>query len=355
LAKSAHDFKILLGAGAAPELRKRLPEKVQILDGPGWTRNPYLRHLYQRYQLPKQLREWGTQVLFVPGGQTGTPSLVKSGIRRVVMLRNMLPFERRERERYAWRSYPALRFRLEMLSRSLLRVFRGSDRILFISRYSAAVAGAQVPGVDRRIIPHGLADMFFRSEAEISDRLRGLIRAPYVLYLSILDPYKHQDVVLCGFERFRQLSGDGFKNLKLVLAGPGRGAYANQVRSAIDKSFGRAMYLGDVPRHELPGLLRGAEALLFASTCETCPNILLEYLASGRPIISSNTPPMPEFGGDACEYVDATSAEAWAEALRALLGNPGRRAQLSSVTTARAELYRLDTCAEETLKALTEW
>jgi glycosyltransferase involved in cell wall biosynthesis len=64
------------------------------------------------------------------------------------------------------------------------------------------------------------------------------------------------------------------------------------------------IYLGTISYNELPKYYQKAKALIFASTCENCPNILLEKMASKKMIFCSSHQPMPEFGKDSVVYFD---------------------------------------------------
>jgi len=67
------------------------------------------------------------------------------------------------------------------------------------------------------------------------------------------------------------------------------------------------MAAGVVPRAELSCAYRHPFVDIFASECENCPNILLQAMAAGRPVLVSNSQPMSEFGGDAVAYFDSCS------------------------------------------------
>jgi len=355
LAASEHDFSVLLVRNRGKELRVRLPSQVRQVDLPERFANPFFRHHYQKKVLPGWLRDNDIDVLFVPGGMTGTRRRPTDRFAMVVMLRNMLPFDPRQRSSYPLVRYPYMRFRLWLLSRSLRKTFQSADRVIYISRYSMEKVSPLAGAADAVLIPHGLSAAF-RDGAPAGTRtlVRHGIRPPYLLYVSILDPYKHQLAVIEGFRRYLE-SGRAPSGLQLVLVGPIQGAYGRKVQREAERLGGTVLCTGAIARAELPELLRGAEALLFASTCETCPFILLEYLGAGRPIVSSQTPPMPEIGGDAVYYVDAEQPQAWCQALNEVLGNPQFRHELSAKAHSRASLYSWDETSHRTLAALTQW
>src|SRR5690606_21915599 len=110
-------------------------------------------------------------------------------------------------------------------------------------------------------------------------------------------------------ENWQVLIKKGF-NYPLVLVGPNYNEYGKEVIKLIksDKS-GMLKYLGPIDYNKLPNIYQNARALIFASSCECCPNILLEKLASGKPVFSSSIQPMPEFGSDAVIYFDPYASE----------------------------------------------
>ena len=96
----------------------------------------------------------------------------------------------------------------------------------------------------------------------------------------------------------------------LVLVGPSYNEYGKEVINIIESDeSGMLRYLGPIDYNELPNIYQNAKALIFASSCECCPNILLEKLASGKPVFSSSIQPMPEFGSDAVIYFDPYASE----------------------------------------------
>jgi glycosyltransferase involved in cell wall biosynthesis len=116
---------------------------------------------------------------------------------------------------------------------------------------------------------------------------------------------------------------------------------------------GSVQILGAVPYGELPAFYHHAEAIVFASSCENCPNILLEGLASGRPVLSSNVMPMPEFGGRGIEYFSPFDPDDIAHALRRVLTDTQRAHAVAA--SALAESHRFDWAesAARTWDALT--
>jgi glycosyltransferase involved in cell wall biosynthesis len=107
--------------------------------------------------------------------------------------------------------------------------------------------------------------------------------------------------------------------------------------------------VGNLPYTELPMLYRRAVINLFASSCENCPNILLEALAAGRPVLCSDYQPMPEFGADAVMYFDPYQPQQLADRLKLVLSNPELQEDLGRRALDRSHAFYWE------ISALTTW
>src|SRR5258705_9042007 len=93
---------------------------------------------------------------------------------------------------------------------------------------------------------------------------------------------------------------------------------------------GRVARRGNRPYAELLAANHHALVTVFASEAENCPNVLLEAMAAGKPILCSRRPPMPEFGGDAVWYFEPSNVEELSTQLLRLLRDPPARTQLGA-------------------------
>jgi glycosyltransferase involved in cell wall biosynthesis len=93
---------------------------------------------------------------------------------------------------------------------------------------------------------------------------------------------------------------------------------------------------------------RDADAFIFASTCENMPNILLEAMASGLPIVSSNHGPMPEVLGDAGQYMDPLNVAEIEKAITNLVQDHELRASCAESAFQRAIPFSWENCAQST-------
>jgi glycosyltransferase involved in cell wall biosynthesis len=270
---------------------------ITILESSFASKNIIFRVLWECMYLPFLLKFKKINSYFSPGGimVTLTPKACKS----YTALRNMLPFDERERSRFPLFSY--VRFKLWLLKHVFLLSYKMADKVIFISQYSLTEVCKYLPEIEKKaqIIYHGINEDFLKTQDSTEYLEFNLVRKEYYLYVSILDVYKAQKEVV---ESWVEMNSNG-NEIPLVLVGPKYNNYGEEVVDLIASSKADNInYIGAVDYNNLPSLYQNARGLIFASSCECCPNILLEKLASGRPVISSDIMPMPEFGQDSVVY-----------------------------------------------------
>ncbi|HKU26888.1 MAG TPA: glycosyltransferase family 1 protein, partial [Candidatus Sulfotelmatobacter sp.] len=108
----------------------------------------------------------------------------------------------------------------------------------------------------------------------------------------------------------------------------------------------RVKFVGNVPEEELPSLYRGATALVFPSLYEGFGLPIVEAMACGTPVITSNTTAMPEVAGDAAVFVDPRSAEQISGAMEQIFTDTSLRQQLRDKGFCQARRFRWSKTAE---------
>jgi glycosyltransferase involved in cell wall biosynthesis len=166
---------------------------------------------------------------------------------------------------------------------------------------------------------------------------------PYALYVGAIEPRKNLETLL---DAWRQLRADLRKEFELVIAGPmGWAPEASRERIRAETT-----YLGYVPEADLPGLIAGAAAFVYPSLYEGFGFPVAQAMAAGAPVVTSNTSCLPEITGDAAALVDPRSAGEIAAALARFLESPALRAEFSQRGRVRAQRYRWETCAKQSLE-----
>ncbi len=140
----------------------------------------------------------------------------------------------------------------------------------------------------------------------------------------------------------------------MVLVGEVNLPEAERVKSLI-ATLGleaHVLLLGAIPYQSLPPLYHHAYLNLFASSCENCPNIMLEALASGRPMICSNVMPMPEFGADAALYFSPFDPEDIGRVLSEALTSPDLLKKLSVAAVTQSDKFDWEKTSRKTWSEL---
>ena len=177
---------------------------------------------------------------------------------------------------------------------------------------------------------------------------RGLTPDGYTLCVSTLEPRKRIEALLCAY---RLLPGPLRKRWPLVLAG-GHGWQAQALLQHIEQAAGEGWLipLGYVPIEALPQLYAGASLFVYPSTYEGFGLPVIEAMASGVPVVTSNRSCLPEVSGGAARLVDPDDVVSFALTLEASLTDAAWRAEAVGAGLSQAARYTWDQCCEQTLK-----
>jgi glycosyltransferase involved in cell wall biosynthesis len=338
------DLEILVFAPAS----LKLPDHPRIKRiEPAWpTENPIVRAVWERWVLPGILNAEKADVLFCPGGVVGTSA--PAGCKVATMFRNMIPFDLRVRK-----SIPLglQRLRNWLLNRIMLKSMREADLTIFISNYARSVIESLTNIKNPVTIPHGIGSVFRTHGDSAVLRPDFLPAGEYVLYVSRFDVYKHHYEVVSAYA---ELPKELREKFPLVLVGETNLPEADRVKSLIATLGleGQVLLLGAIPYQALPPLYHHAYLNLFASSCENCPNILLEALASGRPMICSNVMPMPEFGADAALYFSPFDSKDIKNVLSEALTSPDTLKALSVAAVTQSDKFDWEKTSRKTWSEL---
>jgi glycosyltransferase involved in cell wall biosynthesis len=196
-------------------------------------------------------------------------------------------------------------------------------------------------GVDAAFQPHDAAEL-----QPLMRRL-GLRSNEYSLCVGTIEPRKNIDRLLSAYEA---LPATLRRDFPLVLAGAqGWRSAEIHARIARAESAGWLRYLAFVPEDELPMLYAGARLFVYPSLYEGFGLPVLEAMASGAPVITSNVASLPEVVGAAAWLVDPKDADQIAEALQELLQNEERRCIASAAGLARSASFTWAECVTRTI------
>ncbi len=305
------------------------------------NRNLFFRMFWQRWLLPHEIVKNNCDILFSPGGILPASTPVPS----VTLSQNLLPFENRERRRFSFFSF--MRYKLYFIKVMQIRSMQKANGLIFLSDYARKTILPLLSAQERFItkIPHGIESRFFNDcMQEVSENSDKIFR---FLYVSTIDVYKHQLNVAKAIAELRR------KNFPVCIDFIG-GAYRPE-KNRLMKYFrdidpGKLFlhYRGEIPFEELHSVYTSSDAFVFASSCENLPNILIEAMASGLPIVCSNRGPMPEILKKCGLYFNPEDPQDIADRLIELIENPSARKKMSSCSFLESQKYSWEYTAKET-------
>lgn len=311
-------------------------ETASVFIGGSFSK-PLRRIVWQNSVFTELLRRWraNTYISF----SHYLPWRLPSEIYSIVGVSNLAPFSRVALN--AERALPP-KLRLAVLRRTIVSSARRASQVVALSETCRAALVAQGVSASKIVvIPNGVETDIQRRGADAADAILAghQVEQSFVLCVSHFYRYKNFSRLL---EAYARLPSSLQRRYQLVIVGlPQDRAYFQEVvRASNALGIGsRTRLIPGVPPHELGAFYSRAAVFVFPSLVENCPNTLLEAMAWGAPVLTSVTPPMPEFGGDAAEYFDPLRAEEITGRLEAVLHDPARRTLMGHAASAQAKRF----------------
>ena len=184
-----------------------------------------------------------------------------------------------------------------------------------------------------------------RSEIQ-SVRSKYRLDNDFLIFVSTIQPRKNLERLIEAFAKARI-------GLDLVLVGkPG---WLSESIYLAPQKFGvsdRVKFLGHVPNQDLPGLYGGSKALVFPSLYEGFGIPVLEAMACGTVVLTSNSTSLPEVGGEAAYYVDPNDTDSIKNGIEEIVTKDKIRHQLLLNAIKQVQKFSWEKAAKETLKVL---
>jgi glycosyltransferase involved in cell wall biosynthesis len=208
--------------------------------------------------------------------------------------------------------------------------------------------------------PHPACRVPPPAEVERVRKAYGLSRR-YIVSVGTLEPRKNLPTLLRAFDHLR--TQEGTSDLDLVVIG-GRGWRDKELRAelAARLASGRLHTLGYVPESDLVALYGGAEVLAYPSHFEGFGLPVVEAMACGTPVVTTDVPALREVSGGAAVLVPLGDERALADAVAHLVRNPAAREVARANGLARAKAFsgeasaaHLWQFARETVAARSHW
>ncbi len=202
-------------------------------------------------------------------------------------------------------------------------------------------------------IPYGIKKEFFsplppEREAEL---MKFSLPENFILYVGVLEPRKNIEGIIKAFNEIRER----IPGHKLVLAGR-KGWYYDPIFELV-RDLGlqdSVIHIGHVDYLTLPGLFRKASLFTYPSFYEGFGMPVLEAMASGCPVVTSDISSTKEIGGDGCAFADPNDVKGIASAMVSILSDPLRRSSLVEKGLKRAAEFSWESAAKRTMELYHE-
>jgi glycosyltransferase involved in cell wall biosynthesis len=282
--------------------------------------------LWQQLSLPYQLQQWGADVFLAP--YNTAPLFMPKRTKLILVLHDLILLERFR--------VPNLRKWMNNEFRRLLipRAVSQAHTVLTVSSYSKQQIVQHFPSAHVQVIPCTVAPSWF-----VGKPVRRLAeRENCVLAVTGDVPHKNPRRALEGYAAFvAQSDRSTVPHLRVV----GMSGSVQKFRR-----WAQMLQVSDLVHIEpyltedqLQDLYRRSRAVLFPSLMEGFGIPVLEAMASGTPVITSNTTSLPEVGGPAANYFDPTDVAGIAIALKQVLDHPDRQQKMIELGLTQANKF----------------
>ena len=169
----------------------------------------------------------------------------------------------------------------------------------------------------------------------------------YFIFVGTLEPRKNLVTLLKAFCDIKTQKKDPHK---LLVVGEKGWHYRDIFQMVASLEISReVIFLGYVPEEELPYLYNGADLLLYPSLYEGFGFPILEAMACGTPVITSNISSLPEVAGKAAVLVDPMDEKGLKLAIESLISDKNTYVRYQELGFARVKKFSWERCAMKTL------
>jgi glycosyltransferase involved in cell wall biosynthesis len=199
------------------------------------------------------------------------------------------------------------------------------------------------------VVPAGVGSGFHRLDDAATRRVLGRygLEPGFVFTLGRLNRRKNLGRLVRAHQALRT---DGVSGAPLVIGG--KPDYASrEIRRRTGPDAGSVRWVGLIPDQDLAAFYSGAACFVYPSLFEGFGLPVLEAMACGCPVVSSDRAALPELVHDAGVLVDAERVDVLAAAIARVLGDPALRAELGGRGLARSRELTWERAARRMLGA----
>jgi len=303
--------------------------------------NHFIGDLWENITLPLFLRKKGVDVFHGPAFMI---PLLNGKIGAVVTIHDIVSFRMPSTIPKKYALY------MQLLIRT---VAKRANMVITVSEFNKRelMDCLNVPESKIKVVHHGVSPMFKPdNDAAKRELLKAKfgVRKNYMLFVSNLEPRKNLVRLMEAFDQARaKLNGE----YQLVICGK-KGWLYKEILKTYEKLRGQddIIITNYVNEDDLLGLYQNADMFVFPTLYEGFGLPVLEAMASGAPVITSNVSSLPEIAGDAAELINPLNVEEISNAMLKLAASSDTRMEMRKKGFAQAAKFSWGETARRTLE-----
>lgn len=342
LAKQEGFFLSLIGNSS--ELNQFKNQNVKIVPA-----RSTIYSISEQFEIPRKLRK--TDICWSP--HYNVPIIPVRSKKRVVTIHDVNHLALSE----------SLKAKQKLYSRFMMRkAVSLSDKIVTVSNFSKSeiIKYTGISDKKVKVIYNGVEQDRYRiyndNELFLKIRKRYALSEKYILFVGNVKPHKNLRNLLFAFQRFIQFKS---KDYYLVIVGKKEGFITkdHQIYKILESDVNikeKVIFTGYVEENDLPIIYNLASLFVFPSLYEGFGLPPLEAMASGCPVIVSNTTSLPEICEDAACYVNPEDGQDIMRRISEVIYNENYRKQLIEKGLKRVKRFSWDESAGKHIELFNE-
>jgi len=297
--------------------------------------------LWEQFSLPRAVNQLNLDMLHC----TSNTAPIRCKVPLILTLHDIIFLEPRDKSNKSFYQDMGWRYRRFVVP----RILKKCKRIITVSdfEYNNIITKLQIPEEKMVMIYNGY-NKWFRPVEDTELIYQQYIEEPgYFFFLGNTDPKKNTERTLIAYSKYLEMSD---VKRKLLMADLDRG-YLDEIidRNDIGNIRDHIVMPGYIKNADLPYIYNNAFAFLYTSLRESFGIPLLEAMACGTPVITSNTSSMPEIGGSEVIMVDPMNTNEITEKMLLLEKDKALYQKQKDIGIIRAQQFSWEYTAEQLL------
>jgi glycosyltransferase involved in cell wall biosynthesis len=302
--------------------------------------------LWEQWALPRAAKKYGVDILHC----TSNTAPIWCNIPLVLTLHDIIFLEPRDKQNHSL--YQNMGWFYRRLD--VPRILDKCRRIITVSNFEMEniISKLNMPRERMAMIYNGYNDWFKPQEDKNDIYKKYIPEEGYFFFLGNTDPKKNTERTLVAYSKYLKLSE---VKRKLLMADLDK-EYLDGIieRNQIENIRENIVMPGYIVNSDLPYIYNNAFAFLYTSLRESFGIPLLEAMACGTPVITSNTSSMPEVAGEDAILINPESSDEITEMMLRLEKDNAFYEQQRQIGLERAKLFSWRKTAEKLLKLYQE-